>query len=114
MDLSDFSGIGIVFAHVNDIHYQLQMQGGTSPSDSSSTGPTTCALSEVPVGKEARIVGLHGEHGLRLRLMELGLLCGTEVTVVRTAPLGDPIELLLRGYRLSIRIADASTVEVRV
>ena len=69
-------------------------------------------LKEVKVGKTARIVKLHGEGALRRRLMDMGLTRGTEVLVRRVAPFGDPIELTLRGYELSLRRADAEMVEI--
>lgn len=69
-------------------------------------------LSDIAVGAAAEVVAVLGEPGARLRLMELGLLPGTRVEVVRVAPLGDPLELRLRGYSLSIRRQLASTVKV--
>jgi ferrous iron transport protein A len=69
-------------------------------------------LKEVKVGKTARVVKLHGEGALRRRLMDMGLTRGTEVLVRRVAPFGDPIELTLRGYELSLRRADAEMVEI--
>lgn len=69
-------------------------------------------LKELRVGKKARVVKLHGEGAVRRRLMDMGLTRGTEVTVRRVAPFGDPIELTLRGYELSLRRADAEMVEI--
>ena len=69
-------------------------------------------LKEVKVGKTARVVKLHGEGALRRRLLDMGLTRGTEVLVRRVAPFGDPIELTLRGYELSLRRADAEMVEI--
>ncbi|MBR6545423.1 MAG: ferrous iron transport protein A [Clostridia bacterium] len=69
-------------------------------------------LKELKVGKKARVVKLHGEGAVRRRLMDMGLTRGTEVTVRRVAPFGDPIELTLRGYELSLRRADAEMVEI--
>lgn len=70
------------------------------------------SLREVAVGKTARVVKIHGEGALRRRLMDMGLTRGTEVRVRKVAPLGDPIEITLRGYELSIRKADAAIIEV--
>jgi len=72
-------------------------------------------LGTVPVGARAQVVDVGEALGrdLRLRLFELGLLPGTEVTVVRVAPLGDPIEIRLRGYALSLRRTEARAVRVR-
>ena len=69
-------------------------------------------LKEVKVGKTARVVKLHGEGALRRRLLDMGLTRGTEVLVRRVAPFGDPIELTLRGYELSLRRADAEMIEI--
>jgi len=60
----------------------------------------------------ARVVRVHGQGALRLRIMELGLTPGTPVRVRKIAPLGDPIEICVRGYSLSLRKADAALVEI--
>ena len=70
-------------------------------------------LGDVPVGESGEIVKLHGEGALRRHLMDLGLLKGTEFTVVKVAPLGDPVEIKVRGYELSIRKEEAAIVEVK-
>ena len=69
-------------------------------------------LKDVPVGQSARIVRLHGEGAVKRRIMDMGLTRGTEVTVRKLAPLGDPLELTVRGYELSLRKADADAIEV--
>lgn len=69
-------------------------------------------LKDVRVGKTARIVRLHGEGAVKRRIMDMGITRGTEVYVRKVAPLGDPIELTVRGYELSIRKADAETIEI--
>ena len=69
-------------------------------------------LKNVPVGGTAAVRKIRGEGPLKRRVMDMGLTKGTEVTVDRIAPLGDPIELTVRGYKLSIRKADAETIEV--
>lgn len=69
-------------------------------------------LKEVPVGGSAKVVKLHGEGAVKRRIMDMGLTRGTEVTVRKVAPLGDPIELTVRGYELSLRKADAEMIEV--
>ncbi len=70
-------------------------------------------LKEVPVGSKATIARLAGEGAIKRRIMDMGLTKGTEVEVVRVAPIGDPIELSVRGYTLSIRKDEAATVEVK-
>ncbi|MBS5343077.1 MAG: ferrous iron transport protein A [Clostridium sp.] len=69
-------------------------------------------LREVKVGGTATIVKLHGEGALKRRIMDMGLTKGVEVYVRKVAPFGDPIEITIRGYELSIRKADAGLIEV--
>ena len=69
-------------------------------------------LRQVKVGETARIVRLHGEGALKRRIMDMGLTKGTEVYVRKVAPLGDPLELTVRGYELSVRKGDAELIEV--
>ena len=69
-------------------------------------------LKDVAVGKSAEVVRLHGEGPVRRRIMDMGITKGVEIFVRKVAPLGDPMELSLRGYTLSLRKADAEMVEV--
>ena len=69
-------------------------------------------LKDIKVGEHAVIEKLHGEGALKRRIMDMGLTKGTEVYVRKVAPLGDPIEITVRGYELSLRKADAQMVEV--
>ena len=69
-------------------------------------------LREGPIGSTVRVVKIHGEGAVRRRIMDMGLTKGVDVTVRKVAPLGDPIQLNVRGYELSIRKADAEMVEV--
>ena len=69
-------------------------------------------LDEVKVGSTAKVVRLNGEGAVKRRIMDMGITKGTEVTVRKVAPLGDPIELTVRGYELSIRKDEAAKVEV--
>ncbi len=70
------------------------------------------SLASVPIGLTTQVVDVSGEDSVSQRLLEMGLTPGVEVTVVSTAPLGDPVELELRGYRLSIRRNEATRVVV--
>ena len=70
-------------------------------------------LKGVRVGETAVILRLHGEGALKRRIMDMGLTKGTEVYVRKVAPLGDPMELTVRGYELSVRRSDAELIEVR-
>lgn len=69
-------------------------------------------LRSVKIGENVKVVKLHGEGAVKRRIMDMGLTKGVEVTVRKVAPLGDPIEVTVRGYELSIRRADAETIEV--
>lgn len=69
-------------------------------------------LRDIKVGDSCRVVKLHGEGAIRRRIMDMGITKGVEVRVRKFAPLGDPIELTVRGYELSIRKADAAMIEV--
>ena len=69
-------------------------------------------LRDVKVGETVKVVKLHGEGAVKRRIMDMGITKGVEVYVRKVAPLGDPIEVTVRGYELSIRKADADMVEV--
>lgn len=69
-------------------------------------------LRESKVGDTVRVVKLHGEGAVKRRIMDMGLTKGVEVQVRKVAPLGDPIEVTVRGYELSIRKADAEMIEI--
>ncbi len=70
-------------------------------------------LKDIKVGEHAVIVKLHGEGALKRRIMDMGLTKGTEIYVRKVAPLGDPMELTVRGYELSVRRGDAELIEVQ-
>ncbi len=69
-------------------------------------------LAELPIGGKARVSTILGSDELTMRLLEMGLTPGVEVSVVGAAPLGDPLELELRGYRLSVRRSEAARVQI--
>lgn len=69
-------------------------------------------LRDVKIGETARVVKLHGEGAVKRRIMDMGLTKNTDVYVRKVAPLGDPIEITVRNYELSLRKADAEMVEV--
>lgn len=69
-------------------------------------------LKEVPVGATAKVKRIHGEGPLRRRIMDMGITKGVEIYVRKVAPLGDPVELTIRGYELSIRKNEAEAIEV--
>ena len=76
----------------------------------SARGATT--LNTLPYGLEARVVSVEGEGAVARRLMEMGVVPGAPVCVIKAAPLGDPIEVRVRGYHLALRRAEAQTILV--
>ncbi len=69
-------------------------------------------LKQANIGDTAKVVRLHGEGPVRRRIMDMGITKGVDVYIRKTAPLGDPIEITVRGYELSIRKADAEMIEI--
>ena len=69
-------------------------------------------LKQATVGETVKVVKLHGEGAIKRRIIDMGLTKGVEVYVRKVAPLGDPVEVTVRGYELSLRKADAEMVEV--
>jgi ferrous iron transport protein A len=67
-------------------------------------------LGRLKVGERAQVTGVDGDDAISIRLMEMGLTPGVEVTLLGTAPLGDPLEIEVRGYRLSVRRSEAERV----
>ena len=70
-------------------------------------------LRQVKVGETVTVVKLHGEGAVKRRIMDMGITKGTEVYVRKVAPLGDPVDVTVRGYELSLRKADAEMIEVQ-
>ena len=69
-------------------------------------------LSELAIGQTARVVGVEGDDGVSVRLLEMGLIPGAEIALLGRAPLGDPLEFQIQGYRLSLRQSEAVRVEI--
>lgn len=69
-------------------------------------------LNQVKIGETVKVVKLHGEGAIKRRIMDMGITKGVEVYVRKVAPLGDPFEVNVRGYELSLRKADAEMIEV--
>jgi len=69
-------------------------------------------LRQAKIGSTVKVVKLHGEGALKRRIMDMGITKGVEIYVRKVAPLGDPIEINLRGYELSLRKADAEMIEI--
>ena len=70
-------------------------------------------LKDVKCGQTVNVVKLHGEGAVKRRIMDMGITKGTDVYVRKVAPLGDPVEVTVRGYELSLRKADAEMTEVK-
>ena len=69
-------------------------------------------LKEAKTGKRCKVVALHGEGAVKRRIMDMGITRGVDLQIRKVAPLGDPIEVTVRGYELSIRKADADKIEI--
>ena len=69
-------------------------------------------LRDVKVGASAKVVKLHGEGALKRRIMDMGITKGSQIYVRKVAPLGDPVEITIRGYELSLRKDDADCIEM--
>ena len=69
-------------------------------------------LKQAAIGDTVKVVKLHGEGAVKRRIMDMGITTGAEVHIRKVAPLGDPIEVTVRGYELSLRKADAEMIEV--
>ena len=70
-------------------------------------------LRQAKIGETVKVVKLHGEGAIKRRIMDMGITKGTDVFVRKVAPLGDPVEVTVRGYELSLRKADAEMIEVQ-
>lgn len=70
------------------------------------------SLKEVSIGSTVTVLKLHGEGAIKRRIMDMGITRGTELFVRKVAPLGDPLEIKVRGYELTLRKADAELIEV--
>jgi ferrous iron transport protein A len=70
-------------------------------------------LRQTKIGETATVVKLHGEGAVKRRIMDMGITKGVQVYIRKVAPLGDPVEVTVRGYELSIRKADAEMIEIQ-
>lgn len=69
-------------------------------------------LKQAAIGSTVRVLKLHGEGAIKRRIMDMGITKGIDIHIRKTAPLGDPIEVMVRGYELSLRKADADMIEI--
>jgi ferrous iron transport protein A len=70
-------------------------------------------LRDVPVGQSSTVLRIHGDGALKRRIMDMGITKGTEIYVRKVAPLGDPVEVTVRGYELSVRKEEAEIIEMQ-
>ena len=70
-------------------------------------------LKDAKIGQSVKVLKLYGEGALKRRIMDMGITKGTDITIRKVAPLGDPIEITVRGYELSIRRSEAENIEVQ-
>lgn len=92
-------------------YFELNPTGETSRT-SDESGAVSLTLDRLPLGTNARVLAVNGEGPVARRLMEMGVVPGAPVRVVKSAPLGDPLEIRVRGYRLALRRNEASTISV--
>lgn len=69
-------------------------------------------LTNLPIGETAKVISINGKNSVTKRLMEMGVVPGVAVKIVKTAPFGDPLEIRLRGYNLAMRKSEAEAIEV--
>ena len=89
------------------LKYKIKIKQGLLSREDNIT------LNELKVGESAVITSVGGEGALRCRLLDMGLIPRTRVTLQKVAPMGDPIEIMVRGYELTLRVDDAKKIEVR-
>ncbi|MBX7169343.1 MAG: ferrous iron transport protein A [Pyrinomonadaceae bacterium] len=76
------------------------------------TNPKSNSLAHLPIGEEAKVLSIAGNSPVTRRLMEMGIIPGVSVKVVKTAPFGSPLQIKVRGYHLALRKSEAETIEV--
>lgn len=74
----------------------------------------TMTLTELPAGSSGRVISVRGENAITRRLMEMGMIPGVAVRMVKAAPFGDPVEVRVRGYSLALRKSEANAVDIAV
>ena len=91
---------------------KLEKHPGEAGAKVDAHAPAPVPLDELPRGVQARVLRMEGSGPVAKRLMEMGIVPGAPVSVVRAAPLGDPIEIRVRGYHLALRRSEARTITV--
>jgi Fe2+ transport system protein FeoA len=90
----------------------IKARGHAAAAAAARSERNATTLNALPYGVEARVVSVDGESAVARRLMEMGVVPGAPVCVIKAAPLGDPIEVRVRGYHLALRRAEAQTISV--
>lgn len=90
----------------------MPVQNGKLPEREGGKGPATVSLDQLDAGVPARVVAVGGEGPVARRLMEMGVVPGAPVRVIKAAPLGDPLEIRVRNYHLALRRSEARTISV--
>ncbi|MDR3190598.1 MAG: ferrous iron transport protein A [Lactobacillaceae bacterium] len=101
---------GIVLMHNHRLALDVNVLNKIRVSEIDNNEATWYPLSDLPVGELAMVVDLHGEGAIKRRLMDMGITKGTRVLMRKVAPLGDPVEIHLRGYELTLRKEEAQDV----
>jgi ferrous iron transport protein A len=91
---------------------KIEKQSGAAGEKLNARAPAPVPLDALPRGVQARVLRMEGSGPVAKRLMEMGIVPGAPVSVVRCAPLGDPIEIRVRGYHLALRRSEARTITV--
>lgn len=94
-----------------NFHKKVAQQSAPPPPSSAASGDETC-LNCLPHGVGARVVGVSGDSSIARRLMEMGVVPGARVRVIKAAPLGDPLEIRVRSYHLALRRSEAEAITV--
>lgn len=104
---------GIVLLHNSRIAINLSVLQQIMIVEKSINEENWLSLDQLAVGEKARVIGIHGQGAVKRRLMDMGLTKGVDLLVRKMAPLGDPIEINLRGYELTLRKSEAELVLVQ-
>lgn len=112
--LVNYSGDnGIVLLHNSRIAINLSILKQITIVEKSLSEENWLSLDQLAIGEKARVIGIHGQGAIKRRLMDMGLTKGVDLLVRKMAPLGDPIEINLRGYELTLRKNEAELVLVQ-
>lgn len=100
------------FKRLMSLAYKAQEQGNELPKRAEGFAPATVSLDSLDAGVPARVHTVRGEGAVARRLMEMGVVPGAPVRVIKAAPLGDPLEVRVRNYHLALRRSEAQTITV--